>query len=244
MIRLRPASFLAFAALGTLALSGCDNAVVSIDGHSGVPLSRLIISGSNISEVTLLGPDTVHVVHGNAPDIHVAGDPRAAATLRFVLTDGKLGIGRRPDAEVGNGVAIVTITTPAVDHLIMAGSGAISSDRLSGAAVGVTIGGSGQIDVADIAAKQLNAEVLGTGTFTGSGHADKLALSIAGAGNADLARLKVDVAEVDLAGTGNGTLASDGKVTGSVVGTGVITVHGKAQCNVSVTGTGKVTCQP
>ena len=83
-----------------------------------------------------------------------------------------------------------------------------------------------------------------TGTFTGGGHVGKLALSIAGTGDADLARLQADQADVSVAGTGNGTLASNGKVTGSVVGTGEITVHGKAQCDVSVPGTGKVNCQP
>jgi hypothetical protein len=245
MIRFFPASCLALAALALSAptLAGCDDPVVSIDGHTGVPLARLAMSGSTISEVTLLGPDTVHVVHGDKPGIVVAGDPRAAAALRFVLTDGKLGIGRKPDADAGNGTAIVTITDPSVDHLIMAGSGAIASDRLDGPNVGVTIGGSGQVGVNAIAAGKLDVEVLGSGSFAGSGHADKLELTLAGSGSADLARLRAGEANIDLAGTGSGSLSSDGKVTGTVVGTGTVTVHGKAHCDVSVTGPGKVTCR-
>jgi hypothetical protein len=233
-----------FAGLGALALSGCDDPVVSIDGHTGVPLAQLQMSAANVSEITLLGPDTVLVVHGDKPGIRVTGDQRAADALRFVLAEGKLGIGRAPGAPVGSGTAIVTITDPAVDHLIMAGSGTISSNRLNGDAVGVTIGGSGRVIANAIAARKLDVEVLGSGAFTCAGHADKLDLSLAGSGAADMAGLKVGEAEIDLAGTGSGALASDGKVTGSVVGTGTVNVHGKAQCEVSVTGTGKVICQP
>lgn len=244
MIGLPRASRPVFAASFALALAGCHNATITIDDHAGVPLAQLATTGARVSEVTLSGPDTVNVVQGDTFAIKVAGDPSAADALRFVLTDGKLGVERKPGFGSGNGVAIVTITTPTVDHLVMAGSGRISSDQLSGDSVGVTIGGSGDVDVARIAAKQLEAEIAGTGTFTGSGHVGKLALSIAGTGDADLARLQADQADVSVAGTGNGTLASDGTVTGSVVGTGEITVHGKAQCHVSVVGTGKVTCQP
>jgi hypothetical protein len=239
MIRLLPP--LLFSAL---ALTGCDDPVVSIDGHTGVPLAKLQMTTGNVGEVTLLGPDTVRLVHGDRFGIQVGGDRRAADALRFVLSDGKLGIGRAPDARVGNGTAIVTITDPAVDHLIMAGSGTIASDRLDGDAVGVTVGGSGQVTAKAIAARKLDVEVLGSGGFTGAGHADKLDLTLAGSGAAEMPGLKVGEAQIDLAGSGSGSLASDGKVSGSVVGTGTVSVHGNAHCDVNVTGPGKVVCQP
>ncbi len=232
-----------FALIALLGLAGCDAPKVSIDGHTGVPLAKLDLSGRTVREVTLLGPDTVHVVHGDALAIHVEGDARVQAALRFVLSDGKLGIGRQPDAEAGNGTATVTITDPAVDHLVMAGSGTMSSDRLNGNVVGVTVGGAGHVVTAGIAATQLDVEVLGSGSFTGSGHADKLALTLAGSGEVDLAQLKADEASVDLAGSGTGDMASDGRVTGTVAGSGVVNVHGRAHCDINVTGSGRVTCQ-
>jgi hypothetical protein len=230
--------------VGLLTLAGCDNPRVSIDGHTGVPLDRLQLAGLSASEVTLLGPDTVHIVPGDTLTIHADGDPRAVAALRFVLKDGKLGIGRQPDANVGPGTATVTISDPAVDHLVLAGSGTILSDRLHGAAVGVTIGGSGRVVATQVAAQQFDVEVLGSGSFSGSGHADKLSLTLAGSGTADMAGLDAGEAQIDLAGTGTGSLASNGRVSGTVAGTGVVTVHGRAQCDVSVTGPGRVTCQP
>lgn len=242
--RLTPGSLFRAVIVLAFALAGCDEPRVSIDGHNGVPLAQLALSGRTAHEVTLLGPDTVHVVHGDTLTIRVEGDARAQAALRFVLNDGKLGIGRQPDANAGNGTATVTITAPSIDHLVMAGSGTMSSDRLTGKTVGVIIGGSGHIVTAGIEANQFDAEVLGSGSFTGSGHAGKLALTLAGSGEVDLARLKADEAAIDVTGSGTGDLASDGRVTGSVVGSGVVTIHGKAHCDVGVTGSGRVTCQP
>jgi len=244
MLRPSRTIFAAIGLVGLLTLAGCDNPRVSIDGHTGEPLASLDLADHSASEVTLLGPDTVHIMPGDKLTIHVAGDARAVAALRFVLKDGKLGIGRQPDANVGSGTATVTITDPAIDHLILAGSGTILSDRLNGAAVGVTIGGAGKVAVTQIAAQELDVEVLGSGGFTGSGHADKLSLTLAGSGTADMPGLSAGRAQIDLAGTGSGNLASDGQVTGTVVGTGVVTVHGNAHCDVSVTGPGRVTCQP
>ena len=231
-------------AAGALALAGCDYPRVSIDGHTGVPLAQLALTGQAAHDITLLGPDSIAVVRGDRLTIRAEGDPRAVAALRFVLADGKLGIGRQPDAQVGPGNATITITAPAIDHLTLAGSGTISSDRLAGASAGVTIGGAGKVMAAGIAASQLDVEVLGSGGFIGNGHADRLALTLAGSGSVDLARLKAGNVTVDLAGTGTGELASDGHVTGTVVGTGAITIHGKAQCEVGITGPGRVTCLP
>jgi hypothetical protein len=231
-------------ALATLTLAGCHDGVVTIDGQSGVPLDKVVIGDQAIHSVALLGPDRVVVVHGDKPDIRVSGDPKIADSLRFVLHNGELGIGRKPGETTGDGEATITVTTPAIDQLTMAGSGKITSDRLGGKAAEVTIGGSGEVAVDSIAADKLEVVVAGSGRFTGAGHAQKLALSIAGTGNADMARLNAGDADINIAGTGNGTLASDGHVTGAVIGTGEVTVHGKAHCDVSVTGTGKVTCTP
>jgi hypothetical protein len=230
--------------IGLGALAGCDAPQLSINGHSGVPLAQLSLAGRTVHEITLLGPDTVNVVHGATLDIQVTGDPQAVAALRFVLSEGKLGIGRASNAEMGSGIATVTVTDPAVDHLVMAGSGAMTADQLTGESVGITIGGSGRITAARIAAKQLAVDVLGSGTFTGSGTADTLAMTLAGSGKVDMAQLKAGDTAIDVAGSGSGTVASDGRVTGSVVGSGVFTVRGKAHCDVSVTGSGSITCQP
>eukprot|EP01037_Dinobryon_pediforme_P001661 gene1661-1691_t len=221
------------APLALLALipGGCDAPKMAIDGHVGVPFAQIDLTNQKVRAVTLLGSDTVHIVHGDRLAIKVEGDAAAKAALRFVLGDGKLGIGRDPLAGPGTGAATVTVTTPMIDQLNMAGSGTMSSDRLTGNAVGVTIGGSGHVVTARIETARLDLSVMGSGSFTGSGHAGKLDLSLAGSGEVDLAQLKADEAAIDVAGSGTADLASDGPVTGTVAGSGTITVHGKAHCD-------------
>lgn len=231
-------------AAAALALGGCENAHMTIDGRAGVPFEQLDLANRSIHEVTLLGPDTVHIVHGDKLGIRVDGSTSARAALRFVLTDGKLGIGRDPLANGTNDAATVTLTTPAIDSINLAGSGVMSSDRLQASAIAISIGGSGRVVTAKIETPQLNLSVMGSGSFTGSGHAEKLDLSLAGSGDVDLAKLTAGSAAVDVAGSGTAELASDGPITGTVAGSGTVTVHGKARCDVSIAGSGKVICQP
>lgn len=225
-----------------IGLSGCDGPKVSFNGHTGVPLAELNLSGRPVRDLTLLGPDTVQIVRGDTTTVRVEGDAQAKAALRFVFSDGKLGIGRQPDALVGTGVATITITTPSVDHLTMAGSGTINSDRLAGNVTGVTVGGSGHVATTGIETTQLDVSVLGSGAFTGSGHADKLSLALAGSGDVDLTRLMAAGAAVDVAGSGKGDLTVKGRVTGSVAGSGEVMIHGTDQCGISVVGSGRITC--
>ena len=241
---MRNASLAIRALVCTVGLTGCGSTTMSIDGQSGVPLAQLAVSGRAAHEITLLGPDTVQVVQGSAFTITVKGDPQATAALRFVFKNGKLGIGRKPDSDQIPGIATITVTTPSADHLVLAGSGTITADRLKSESAGITIGGSGHVAVAGITAKHLAVEVLGSGSFTGQGAADSLALTIAGSGEVDMAHLNAGEAVIDVAGSGTGSVKSDGHVTGSVAGSGNVTVHGKAHCDVSVAGSGKVDCNP
>ena len=243
ILRLRAARYLVPAA-ALLALAGCNPAHVTIDGHGGVPFETLDLTDKHIHAVTLLGPDAVRIVHGAKFGIHIDGSASARAALRFVLDDGKLGIGRDPLANGGRDVAVITVTTPEIDAINLAGSGDVSADSLTGGAIAVSIGGSGRASAAHIDTPKLDLSVMGSGSFTGSGHAEKLDLSLAGSGDVDLARLTTGSAAVDIAGSGTAELSSDGPITGSVAGSGTVTVHGKARCDVSIAGSGKVNCQP
>lgn len=232
------------AALALFAMSGCDAPAVSIDGRDGVPLPQLDTAGETVHQITLLGPDTVRIVHGDRLAISVAGDAAVRDSLRFVLADGKLGIGRLPGLIPTHGTATITVTTPAIDQLVLAGSGTIGADRFDGADLAITVAGSGSVNAGAVRAGRLKVEVLGSGDVAGTGMAGTLALSIAGSGEAHLAGLRAQTVAIDIAGSGEGALASDGTVAGAITGSGEVTVRGRAQCTVQVTGSGRITCQP
>ena len=236
--RLAPAA--SFAA-GALALSACGGNI-SMDDRNGVPLAELDRSGPAPTELVLAGPDGVEVVEGGALDIAVSGDPRAVEALRFSLEDGSRAISRKKDADGNIGRAQVRVTTPSLTAIVLAGSGTLDAQRLSGKPE-VTIAGSGTARAREIAAETFDLTIAGSGEFEGSGTVDKLDLTIAGSGSGRMADLRADRADVTIVGSGDAEFASDGTVEGSVMGSGAVTVTGNAQCDVSKMGSGSVTCR-
>lgn len=231
----------AIAALAAAAaLSGCDGAEVRL--NEGKPLSELDLSGEPPHSVALYGPDEVNISQGEKLAINVGGDSTAADDLRFSLKDGTLGIGRR-NGSAASGTAIVNVTMPAPARLTAAGSGRMRSAALARQAE-VTLAGSGDIETMNVAAEELKVTIAGSGTYRASGTTSRLDLNIVGSGNAAMDTLKADSAKIRIAGAGRANFASDGDVNASVVGSGEVTVRGRARCKVNTVGSGRLVCEP
>lgn len=225
-----------------VATTACKDGSFTINGEKGVPLSELDLAGKTPDEVAMFGPDDVRLRRGDKLEITVDGDEKAKEALRFTLSDGTLGIART-DWSKDNGRAVITVTMPLPAKLVMAGSGTITSEGLSGDKVEVTVAGSGTIDAGAIAAENLSVNVAGSGSLKGAGTAKKLSLTVAGSGDAQLDGLSVGEANVDVAGSGKTAFASDGTVRANIVGSGEVRVKGRATCKVNTVGSGQLVCE-
>lgn len=222
-------------------LTGCDGATVEINGEHGKKLAELDLSGAAPHQVLVLGPDRVNIHQGDKLAIKVSGD--GADHVRFTLKDGTLGVLREGKLWNGPSKAVVDVTMPAPDELVMTGSGAIVAEALAPKAK-ISIVGSGDVATAKIAAEALKVTIAGSGNYRADGSAKRLKLSILGSGSADMAALKTDEAKVSIAGSGSGSFASDGAVKASIMGSGTVRVAGRATCTVSSMGSGKLVCEP
>lgn len=222
-------------------LSGCDNMTMRINDEEGVPLSELDQNASVPTELVLAGPDDVVITDGSKLAIAVSGDPKAVEALRFTLADGTLGILREKGSWSDKGKATVRVTMPSPEKLTLAGSGSIEAASLAGASE-VTIAGSGTLRAAKISSGKLDLTIAGSGSVKAAGSAETLDLTLAGSGDADMAGLKVGSAEVTIAGSGRAEFASDGKVAANIMGSGEVTVIGRADCTISAMGSGKLNC--
>ena len=230
------------AALGIgLATSACGNTHISFGDDEGVPLAELDTTGKAPTSLALAGPDKVVVTEGAELAITVSGDQDAVDALRFTIDDGTLGIMRKKHAKTA-GVATIAVTVPALREIIVAGSGDISAPSLA-EKTEVNIGGSGTVTVDRVAASHLDVNIGGSGTFNASGTAEKLEFNVAGSGNLKARGLKVDRAEINIAGSGGGEFASDGTVHANILGSGDVTVYGRASCKISAMGSGKLHCR-
>jgi len=225
---------------------GPDHSSVNIDinGDKGKPLADLDLSGPPPHSVALLGPDKVMITPGDKLTITVDGNPASTAKLRFTLTGNTLGIMRQNHSWSSSTDSVtVHVTMPAPSDLVMSGSGSINAQEMAQKA-SVTIAGSGTVATPSVDADKLAVVITGSGAYSAGGKATSLELNIAGSGNADLGGLKVDKAEVNVAGSGSSKFASDGQVTANILGSGLVTVSGRAHCTVSALGTGKLVCEP
>ena len=224
-------------------IAGCDGSHVSINGEHGKKLSDLDMSGAAPSELVMFGPDEVQMTQGDKLAITVDGDPAAVEQLRFTLKGGTLGILREGKMFSGDGKqAVVHVTMPAPKELTMGGSGKISAPAMAPGAK-VTILGSGQIDTQSVSGDQLEVTLPGSGSFRAAGKVGKLDLTILGSGSAELGAVTVDSAKINLLGSGGATFSSDGEVVATILGSGTVTVKGRARCKVSAIGSGQLICE-
>ncbi len=223
-------------------LTACDGNV-SISGEQGKPLSEVDFTGTPPQELVLLGPDEVRVTQGDKLAITVEGDQAVTDRLRFTLKDGTLGVLREGKSSESSGTAVVNVTMPAPKTLTMAGSGKINSAAMAREAK-VTIAGSGDIETPQIASDKLDLTIAGSGSYRGAGTVRALEVSIVGSGSAAMDALKTDKADLTIAGSGNSTFASDGEVKAKIMGSGSVTVRGRARCTVESMGSGKLVCEP
>lgn len=224
-------------------VSACDGANITINGEEGKRLSELDLSGKAPEEIVLLGPDQVEVTNGDKLAITVGGDPEAAEHMRFALKDGSLAILRDGKIKLAGGkVAVVHVTMPAPRKVNMLGSGKITAAALAPDAE-VTVAGSGEIAAGAVSGRKLAVTLPGSGSFRAAGNVGELELTILGSGSARLEAVKADKAKVSIAGSGGAAFTSDGEVSADILGSGTVTVKGRARCTVSAMGSGKLVCE-
>lgn len=225
-------------------VSGCHGPNFDFGGKEGVPLAELDLAGDAPEAINLVGPDIVRISQGSDFAIALQGDDQAKARMRFRLHDGTLSIMRnRENWGDHDGKATVSITMPAPEKLVLAGSGEIHSETLAASAE-IVVAGSGKVMTPSIAVDSLDVNLAGSGNYTAGGSARRLDLNVAGSGNALMDGLKVEQAKVTIAGSGNARFASDGTVDARIMGSGDVAVRGSAKCTLKSFGSGTLRCEP
>lgn len=233
-----PVIAIAFAA----GLSGCDGTKIKFNGEEGKKLADLDLTGAAPTGVAMFGPDTVRITEGPKLTITVDGDSEIAENLRFSLEDGTLGVLRKDGSWSNDKTVTVNVTLPELHEISALGSGSIHAAKLTGDGK-VNIAGSGSAETPDVTVDTLEVSIAGSGNYRGAGQAKSLELNIAGSGSAEMDALKVDKAEINIAGSGDARFASDGTVNASMLGSGEVTVRGRATCQVSAVGSGRLICE-
>lgn len=218
------------------------------DGGGGAATTqRDWASLKGFTAIEAAGPDDVVVTIGDTFAVTAQGDQRSIDQLDIRLEGDRLTIGRkRRSGGWGNwgddDGATVRVTMPAIAAASLTGSGDFDLDRAEGKALGLALTGSGDMKVASVKTALLNADVTGSGSIALTGTAGEGRFSITGSGDIEAQGLRADKADARIMGSGNIGFASDGAVGIAIMGSGDVTVKGKAQCTTNVAGSGEAHC--
>lgn len=171
-------------------------------------------------KLTVSIPANVHFTQGPVGSVHISG--QQGAVEHVVLRDGELQFDRRVhDA----GRMEITVTAPSVTSFVLAGSQ--------------------RLEINGYQQDHLDASIAGSGDITIHGAADRTELSIAGSGDIDAGGLVVKEATVNIAGSGDATIAPTERAKVEIAGSGDVTLKTQtAKVESHIMGSGKVVQDP
>jgi hypothetical protein len=168
------------------------------------------------------GSIDVRVELGAPQSVTVEGHPDRIGEVATDVEAGTLRIGWRDGApRESRGGARVRIRVPALGALALNGSGDADLERASGAALSLTLAGSGDLQA--------------------SGAVDQLTVTLSGSGDAELARLVARHAHVTLSGSGDAHVTATEELDANLSGSGDLSYGGRPkEVRQRVSGSGAV----
>jgi len=196
--------------------------------------------------VAVEGSPEVTVTTGHNENVRVSGDPAAIDRLDIRVENNVLKIGRKHDALSwtwsDHGRVRIAVAAPMVRGVDVAGSSAVTVDRVKGREFAANIAGSGSLTVAALDADRTSFDVSGSGTVAAAGRCNIGSAKIAGSGEMKLAGLRCATLSASIAGSGSIAAFASQTATLATMGSGDITLTGGARCTVSTAGSGRAKC--
>ena len=229
------------------------SAATSACGHqrhedAGPTVSRNYQVGG-FQQIEVAGPYEVQVHTGANPGVSAQGPQKLLERTVVEVKGDKLVI--HPQQHNGwfsfgfssNRGAKFDVTVPQLSGATIAGSGDIHVDKVRGDRFVGAVGGSGGLDVDNVAVQTLKLSIAGSGDVkAGAGTAQSADYDIAGSGGIDGGGVTVQQLKASIAGSGDVKARATGAADISIMGSGDVSVSGGAKCSVSKHGSGDAHC--
>ncbi len=218
-------------------------------GFAGLPqASHAGTEARNVGEfssIALRNSSTVLVSQGNTASVQVKASDELLPLLETVVDNGRLEIrwrrGESMDGARRNlGSVTVTVVMPQLSGLSVAGSGDIELAAFNTPKLRVSVAGSGSARLQGLVTEDLSVSVAGSGDVQGSGQATSVGINIAGSGDVDFSALKSDEVSARIAGSGDAKVHANKALKVSIAGSGDVVYSGDAAVSQSVMGSGTV----
>jgi hypothetical protein len=191
----------------------------TIQGEGSVVTKTLKLD--NFKEIGLAVVGEVYISKGSTQKVTVKGQANIIDNLKTEVKDGEWDIEFEQKARNYEKL-VFYITVPDIEGLSIAGSGSIKGED--------AFNNLNRLDLA----------IAGSGDIEFSGSARKVSVSIAGSGNVQVANLKTEDCEVDIAGNGDCSIEVTDALSVSIAGSGDVKYKGNPRLSTSIAGSGRV----
>ncbi len=209
--------------LCTFILSGCmfiPDKPARVMGSGNVVSETRPVSG--IKSIALQGSADVNVKFGTAESLSISGEDNIIFLIETNVQNHQLAIKTRP------------LMTYTATHPVRVDVTVVSLD-------GISISGSGNMDVSGYTGNSLTIGLPGSGTITVAGSTDRTNITLDGSGNIYADQLIAKTASVSLKGSGNVKVYASDLLDATLPGSGNIRYFGNpAKVNSKVTGSGNI----
>ena len=207
-----------------------------------------VFSVGSFERVRVDGPFEVRIETGASPGATASGERQLIERIAVAVNGGtlsvRLGTGGWGETFRADNAAppVIVLRTPRLNSLAVSAGANVTVNRMAGQRVELSLAGSGRVAAARVDADQLAASLVGAGTITAGGQANRARLITDGPGTIDASGLVTKDLTVLL--TGPGETRARARYTASVTNTGLgkVTVAGDATCTVRSAGGGPVSC--
>ncbi len=227
---------------GLILLLGCRDLAGQVKG-TGTPV-RKVIQVEAFTELVNDGEFEVVISKGATQQVEVEAQAELIDLVRTDISGGTWTI-RTNKGYSTDAPFVIHITTPQLNSLAIEGSGDIrSEDVFGGSDVDLTVSGSGNIAIAHLDAKKIEAQDTGSGDINLGGTAGEFEAVIKGSGTIEAAQLTCNDADVAINGSGDVSLTAISKLAITIKGSGSVRYHGKPDLTTDITGSGSVAPLP
>ena len=216
---------LVLAACNGESASKCTSNCVTV--NSGVPMTvgsnvkkSEVRAVANFTAVRLAGAGKVVIEQTGAQSVTVTADDNLLALFTTGVEDGVLVLGEAQGKSFTGKQPYYKITVADVRMLALSGSGEMQAGRLDGAALSISVAGSGDV--------------------TAAGRVGDLTVSISGSGSVKAAGLTAKRAKVTVIGSGDATVNASDELDATMSGSGRIWYLGSPTVKTSKSGSGSI----
>jgi hypothetical protein len=199
-------SFFLLSAFVLLSLSCSIGSFSSIPVPSSGTLTSESRTLSGFQAIALSGSADVDVRFGETEAVIVEADSGILPFIETTVENGKLAIGTKPNA--------VLPPSPIYVHVVMKSLQSVS------------LSGSGDVHVSNLAGNNLRIDLSGSGDISVSGRADTVEITLTGSGDVNCMELIARTATITLNGSGDVNVFVNNSLTANLHGSGNIRFQG------------------